>query len=85
MLAKQHFFGKVRQKAIITKGNQVLITREKGEKTWELPGGRLEFGEIPEEGLKREIQEELGVAIDLKSIIYTGQYIKKVRENRIFF
>ena len=72
MLVDQHFFGKVRQKAIITKGNQVLITRERGEDVWEVPSGRLNLGEIHEEGLRREVREELGVEIQTGPIIYIG-------------
>ncbi|UCF10974.1 MAG: NUDIX hydrolase, partial [Candidatus Bipolaricaulota bacterium] len=29
---------------------------------WSLPGGFLRFGERPEEGMARELREELGVA-----------------------
>lgn len=30
---------------------------------WDLPGGKLEEGETPEEGIRREIMEELGYTV----------------------
>jgi len=46
-------------KALIEKDEKFLFLKDhKG--VWELPGGRINFGESPEKALRRELCEELG-------------------------
>jgi len=52
---------RVTVKAYITDENdKVLVVKEKQD-FWSLPGGGLEHGESPEDCIKREIKEELGI------------------------
>lgn len=45
--------------AIIVKDGQILLTRQHGK--LHLPGGGLEFGEMPEDAVAREAKEETGI------------------------
>ncbi|GAB6932594.1 hypothetical protein JCM14719A_09470 [Calditerricola satsumensis] len=51
-------------KGILFKDNNVILLKNE-RKEWELPGGRLERGETPGEGLLREMREELGVSCSI--------------------
>ena len=42
----------------------------------DIPGGRLKFGEKLEEGLKREIKEELGITIEIIKLSRVWSLIK---------
>ncbi len=44
----------------------ILIVKEKSHDWWDLPGGGLDYGESIENGLKRELEEEIGLSGDFK-------------------
>lgn len=61
---------KVAFKAIIRKDNKILVIKRSAkeevfEKLWDIPGGRMNFGEIPKDALIREIHEETGLEVNI--------------------
>ncbi len=58
---------------IIWNDGRVFIARRKPEKSlggyWEFPGGKIEGNEDPETALKRELDEELGMKVNIKSYL----------------
>lgn len=56
------------QKAfIVSRGNLLLVKKSADDpfhpNEWEVPGGRMEFGEKLDEHIKREVKEEVGLDI----------------------
>jgi 8-oxo-dGTP diphosphatase len=64
--------------AVIERDGRILICRRRaGERFggfWEFPGGKTESGETSEEGLRREIREELGMEVEVGAKIGTFPY-----------
>jgi len=61
---------KVAFKAIIKKDDKILVIKRSSNEEvyselWDIPGGRMNFGETPAEALKREAKEETGLDIEL--------------------
>lgn len=68
----------------ILKDNEKLLVVKRSENddlypgAWEFPGGHLEDGETLKQGLKRELQEEIGFTDNFEPII--THYYDKVKE-----
>lgn len=60
--------------AVIRRDSTFLVTRRVSgvhlEGYWEFPGGKCEPGETHEDCLRREIEEELGVAVRIRRKIF---------------
>ncbi len=66
---REKFFFRPSAYAIIKKGDKVVMLRNKGNgKIW-LPGGAIEIGEKIAEGLKREIEEEIGIEVEVGKLL----------------
>lgn len=63
-----------------TKGGIVLIERAGEPKGWALPGGFIDYGESAEDGARREVMEETGLTVVLKSLL--GVYSAPDRDPR---
>lgn len=64
-------------KAFILNEGKFLVMHKTGveENVWELPGGRMEFGETAEETLKREILEDAGLLVTPVRVLDTWNFV----------
>ncbi|GBQ06858.1 8-oxo-dGTP diphosphatase MutT [Saccharibacter floricola] len=57
---------------LINSSNEVLLAQRPEGKAlagrWEFPGGKVEAPESPEDGLIRELQEEIGVTVAVEAL-----------------
>lgn len=60
-------------KIVLTYQDQVLLIRHTyGPYYWTFPGGKIEKDEEPEQAVRREVKEELGINLD--KVVSTGSF-----------
>ena len=63
---------------LFVEGKVVLVRNERDE--WELPGGRMDAGETPQQALVREFDEELAIRVEPQALI--DRYVFEVVPSR---
>jgi 8-oxo-dGTP pyrophosphatase MutT (NUDIX family) len=85
----KHFSGFIAQKAIIQREGKILLVQypmngSQWEGYWDLPGGRLNDFETALEGVKREVEEEIGTGVSVHEVLGTG--VNRVRDDfKLFY
>lgn len=72
--------------AIIFKEERLLMikrAKEPGKGKWSIPGGRLELGETLYEAVRREVQEECSIDIEVECVFHTSDRIIRDEDGRV--
>ncbi len=67
---------------IFDEHDRVLLSHRLDLDVWNLPGGRVEAGEMPDEAVVRETLEETGLEVSVHRL--TGVYGKAERDDLVF-
>ena len=73
---------------ILDSAQRVLLVRRGQEPLlgeWSLPGGALELGEALEDGIRREVMEETGLAVEPVEIVAVFGHIARAEDDRVRF
>ena len=79
-MSKDIYRGPVSVKGVVFEDKKVWL-RKNQRNEWELPGGKMDFGEQPEKTVVRELREELGLDTKVIEIIQAHYYVIKISED----
>ena len=60
---------KIDVRGVVFEEDRLLLVREKSDGKWALPGGFAEVGLTPAENVSKEIREEAGLIVDVRTLI----------------
>lgn len=59
---------------ILLREKELLVCKPKGKDFYIAPGGKVERGEMPEDALVRELQEEVSISVQKKNLAPFGTF-----------
>ncbi len=67
-----NYLFQIRLTGVLIEDGKILLVKQKVslERSWSLPGGRLEQGETIEQGIVRELYEETGLKVKVEKLLY---------------
>jgi ADP-ribose pyrophosphatase YjhB (NUDIX family) len=81
-MSGQHAFP-ISVKGVVVRAGKVLVLKNEREE-WELPGGRIELGETPEQCVVREIAEETQTKVRIGPILDSWMYYIEAAGKHVF-
>ena len=73
LFATDEYICELRTVAVLIKDDKILVQRERNGSEYALPGGHIKIGETLENGLIREIMEEMGVQIECRRLLWSEE------------
>ena len=72
--------------ALMVRDNRVFLGKRRDGSMrgfWELPGGKCELGETPEEALRRELREELDLEVEVDRRCVSVRFFHRGKEREL--
>lgn len=73
LFASDNYICDLRTVGVFVHDGKILVQRERDGKEYALPGGHVKIGETLEDGLIREMMEEMGVRIACKRLLWSEE------------
>ena len=70
-------------KAVIKKDNKFLVIKKVfgDDVIWDIPGGRMKYGESPQDALLREVKEETGLDVEIIGVLGVWWFFRRHGDN----